>query len=258
MAADDYFGELRSIISSPASEASWEALCSKLDAAMRQQPERTRAELIPYLRAQLERWPRAHLRVAPEGWIDSALSGAHVAQLELVTTIVIQLRYLSAAELKALFHHHRLTAVRHISLWTVGLGAEQLQELLSAPVATQLQELHLGRNELGDRGVELICQHSSKLLALRVLSLPENDIGSGGAWALAQSTLLDRLERLNLYANHIGEEGLLSLAAAPIHGPLELELRDNAMTRESAQALSRATFLPPQLRELWASYSEQG
>lgn len=256
MAADDYFGELRSIISSPASEASWEALCSKLDAAMRQQPERAIEELIPYLSAQLERWPRAHLRVAPQAWIDNALNGEHVAQLELVTTIVIQLRYLSAEELKALFHHHPLTAVRHISLWTVGLGAKQLQELLRAPVAAQLQELHLGRNELGDRGVELLCQHSSKLLALRVLSLPENDIGSSGASSLAQSSLLERLERLNLYANHIGEEGLLSLAAAPIHGPLDLELRDNAISAVSAKALADADFLPAHIRARWASVAD--
>lgn len=255
MAADDYFGELRSIFSTHASAASWEALCAAVDAAMHQQPERARDELIPYLSAQLERWP-APLRVAPQAWIELAISGARVAQLELVTTIVIQLKYLSDDELKALFHHHKLTALRQVSLWTVGLGAKQLQELLRAPVAAQLQELHLGRNELGDRGVELLCQHSSKLLALRRLSLPENDIGSSGAQALARSSLLERLERLNLYANHIGEEGLLSLAAAPIKGPLELELRDNAMSAVSAKALADADFLPASIRALWASYGE--
>lgn len=253
MAADDYFGELRSIFSTPASAASWESLCSKVDAAMRAQPERATTELIPYLSAQLKSWP-AHLRLAPPDWLERALLGATLPELELVSTIVIQLRYVAPGELKTLLLNHKLPDLKQLSLWTVGLRAEQLSELLNAPVATQLEELHLGRNDLSDRGVELLCKHSSKLLALRTLSLPENDIGSRGAWALAQSPLLERLERLNLYANHIGEEGLLSLSTAPINGPLELELRDNAMTPENAKALSGAAFLPAHIRELWAKY----
>ena len=253
MAADDYFGELRSIFSTPASAASWEALCSKVDAAMRAQPERATTELIPYLSALLKPWPD-HLRVAPPTWLERALIGELLPELELVSTIVIQLRYVATGELKALLQNHALPDLRQLSLWTVGLRAEQLSELLNAPVATQLKELHLGRNDLSDRGVELLCKHSSKLLALRTLSLPENDIGSRGAWALAHSPLLERLERLNLYANHIGEEGFLSLATAPINGPLELELRDNAMTPASANALAGAAFLPEPIRALWASY----
>jgi hypothetical protein len=61
------FGELRSLLQRPPSEATWLELCELLERAWLDHPEAVENTLLPYAAQALSRWPDA-LRKMPGNW----------------------------------------------------------------------------------------------------------------------------------------------------------------------------------------------
>lgn len=125
----------------------------------------------------------------------------------------------------AAFAAGTLGRLRLLDLENNGVGAAGLAALLhswsiaassSSTTPLRLQHLHLGRNELGDRGVQLLGQAlgllSGSSSSLETLSLPSNALtadGDSANWAGLEGT--GSLRTLDLSHNPMGPEGVRGL-----------------------------------------------
>lgn len=245
------FGELRSLFATTPSAEGFAAICEHVSAALAQDAARTSQELFPFLKAQLRAWP-ASIKLAPARWVERALDGAPSPGLSLCTRLDLSMIYLEADQLERLLSISELGALRVLNLWSMGLAERQLIALFKSPYCPQLSVLNLSRNHLDDAAVVRLFRASGRFIKLKRLSLAQNDLGAGCTGAIVAAPLIERLSHLNLYGNHIGDEGALRLSEAPIKGPLDLELRENAISASGAQALASASFLTEAQRKRWA------
>jgi Ran GTPase-activating protein (RanGAP) involved in mRNA processing and transport len=100
---------------------------------------------------------------------------------------------------------------------------------LLLPLGSQVQELHLSFNSIGDQGLFLLAQRMTQMVQLKVLNLAGNQIGDPGAsrlsGALTEATALQSsLFNLDLGQNNIGDKGALALAAS-VGGDTKMALR---------------------------------
>jgi uncharacterized protein (TIGR02996 family) len=101
----------------------------------------------------------------------------------------------------------RLAPIRTLTLSRTG---DLLARVAALPELGRLAELHLWRNDLGDREAAVLAA-SPHLAGLKVLELRYNQIGPAGAAALAGSPHLGQLVSLDLYANPVGPDGVTVL-----------------------------------------------
>ena len=145
-----------------------------------------------------------------------------------------------------------------------------------------LQILRLGGNNLGPDGAALLAAPlSEEGCAICELSLPQNSLGAEGAEALAPVAASSaRLRVLDVSLNNLGDRGVKALAAALIDstppaqraplllppsdvasclcGLVELNLSQNRLTGECADALARGLLTRPHLATLRLQKNELG
>jgi serine/threonine protein kinase/hemoglobin-like flavoprotein/Ran GTPase-activating protein (RanGAP) involved in mRNA processing and transport len=133
-----------------------------------------------------------------------------------------------------------LIALRSLSLDGLGAEASLIASLFHTPYLTNLEELSLKSNKLGDEGlIEL--SGISALGRLVRLSLQDNGIGFRGAAALATSPLAAHLSSLDLSFNELGDAGAEALADGKSwHQLQEIHLRSNGIGFGGAAALLTA------------------
>jgi len=90
---------------------------------------------------------------------------------------------------------------------------------LLLPLGSQVQELHLAFNNIGDQGLIMLAQRLPRMKELKVLNLSGNKIGDPGASRLSGALtdggdIARTLVNLDLGQNHIGDKGALTIAAA--------------------------------------------
>ncbi|XP_043563086.1 NLR family, CARD domain containing 5 isoform X2 [Chiloscyllium plagiosum] len=104
-------------------------------------------------------------------------------------------------------------SLQSISLYECGIEAPQLLRL--APIIKQcsdLVELHLFRNKIGNKGAEILAAILPVFQRLKKLSLEAIDINSQGMVTLAASLCKCRnIKEINLSQNELGEEGATEL-----------------------------------------------
>ncbi|GCC33448.1 hypothetical protein chiPu_0011917 [Chiloscyllium punctatum] len=104
-------------------------------------------------------------------------------------------------------------SLQSISLYECGIEAPQLLRL--APIIKQcsdLVELHLFRNKIGNKGAEILAAILPVFQRLKKLSLEAIDIDSQGMVTLAASLCKCRdIKEINLSQNELGEEGATEL-----------------------------------------------
>ena len=120
-------------------------------------------------------------------------------------------------------------------------GAEILPELVSS--CPTLQQLHLGGNPLGLDGAQAVASLLYRPSALTSLDLGACELGTEGAATVIKAVAEGAagLQSLGMYYNRIGDAGALQVAAAlPRHGCEDLtalDLSDNEIGDEGAVAL---------------------
>lgn len=111
------------------------------------------------------------------------------------------------------------------------------QGVAPGPEPTSLRELNLSYNDLGDGGARALAAWP-QLARLTKLQLFGCKIRDAGVAALVSSTHLSGLTALSLGQNRVGLEGAKALAASPhLDGMRELNLRECSMDHESAGLL---------------------
>lgn len=201
------FGDLRSLLQRPPTQATWARLCELLDELER---ARLEEEVFPYIEGRARAWPD-ELRVAPQRWVERAVEGGQVVPFWSV--------------------------VRALDLSCQYLGAGQVIELLASPRLARVTHLDLSHNRIEERGAVILAQESS-ILGLVELRLAFNHIGPRGAGTLARAGALEGVEVLELEANDLGERGALALAEASWLGEVRaLNLIQNGIGSRGVEAL---------------------
>ena len=128
-----------------------------------------------------------------------------------------------------------LSAVRILDLENNQLENRDLAALADSPHLPALRTLYLWCNRIGDEG---LCSLVSGQLQLEQLDLSNNLLNNDGVIRLADSLFFDRLRRLVLSSNRIGDPGGSALAAAPYGRQLvSLDLSKNSLSAEVMAAL---------------------
>ncbi|MHB1424634.1 MAG: TIGR02996 domain-containing protein [Gemmataceae bacterium] len=116
------------------------------------------------------------------------------------------------------------------------LKARDMVELAASPYLEGLTALFLGRNNLGDEGVESLAQ-APWLVRVQILDLTDNGLSDRGVRALAESPYLVKLAMLNLRRNSLSRAGIEMLRdSRNLSRTIRLEYDpplENALTEES-------------------------
>lgn len=152
------------------------------------------------------------------------------------------------SELARLVQYPLPAQITSLDLTSNRLTAEHMAILGAAPWWSQIRELSLQFNQLGDAGTRRLAQFAFG--RLRVLQLGANRIGPEGVRAIARSATLADLTQLGLNVNQAGDLGVRFLAREAVLSKLAvLDLSANAIGEEGAVELARSTRLPA-LRQL--------
>ena len=127
---------------------------------------------------------------------------------------------------------------------------------------TNLNELELGGNEIGDKGIIILSKGLINLMKLEILDLRENNICSKGMKFLSESlNHLKYLKIINLNWNSISDEGLIYLSKVNFPHLTNLLLKENHIKEKGMKcfALNLKNF--PQLKYLdleWNNIKGEG
>ena len=133
------FGELRSLLQRPPSEANWLELCELLERAWLDHPEELEHTLLPYTAQALSRWPDA-LRKMPGNWQHYLTSQNTYPPSLLLRTI--RLRPMDLAPWRRLLSWLDTAAITSLDVSMAKLGPLQLARL---ELLSLLKGFHLVR-----------------------------------------------------------------------------------------------------------------
>ena len=120
------------------------------------------------------------------------------------------------------------------------IGHRGAARLAVSPLMQRLAVLRLDDNHLCDDGVEALLLFRPAALGLTTLSLRWNSVGSLGARALSEQSVLPHLAALHLGNNAVGDDGARALAnAAGLRQLTELRLEYNGIGAAATAALRR-------------------
>ena len=195
-ALSEPFGELRSLLQRPPSIGVWARLCRVVESW---DEGEFIIKALPYVLDHLDQgWPDA-LRRAPQHWVDAVLCGeSRERPWEMVRSI--EIRALPLDELVALES-------------TPAEGDEALDLFVRSGALAHARSLFVTDLGITDAGLGSLLRRP-EIEGVRALSLQGNHLGASGVFALAHSTHVSELERLDLRSNHWGgyEEAIIQLA----------------------------------------------
>ena len=136
-----------------------------------------------------------------------------------------------------------LPNIRDLDLGNNRLKSSHVSALLTSSDFRALETLSFRSNSLGDDPEELA--NLPALPLLEELNLWSNHLGNNGAIALSTSPVLTTLRSINLRHNYIGERGVEALLSSPHLGNLEtLDLSVNRLDSKAIALLARTDALP--------------
>jgi Ran GTPase-activating protein (RanGAP) involved in mRNA processing and transport len=125
-----------------------------------------------------------------------------------------------------------------------------------------LRELHLGENELGDEGVQIVAEGVLQSTSLRVLDVRANGITPAGALSLqGVVTRSPHVVALRASGNDLGNQGAAALARGlsnPTCVLQTLDLSDNGVDDEGSQSIAAMLKRNASLQELNLSFNPIG
>jgi len=139
----------------------------------------------------------------------------------------------------ALAHFPHLVHLRALDLGENPIGTEGITELTATQFLAPVERLDLHCCRIGPGGAAALGMASSQAQRLTRLVLWDNQIGDSGAALLAASSCVAWLNDLDLTYNNIGDEGARALADSPHLTSLRvLDLRSNQIGDRGAEALA--------------------
>jgi uncharacterized protein (TIGR02996 family) len=187
-----------------------------------------------------------------QSWSEKELA-AFVSRLLRIEDLHLAVGPIGTSEL------FRLALPNLRELHVTGAAGFALDVLAGNPTLGKLEELRLEPpNPLEDgepspitlEGLRAVCR-SPHLGNLTRLRLRRTDFGDDGVRELIDSGLLSRLNLLDLPNGAITDEGAALLALRPELAAMEVDLRDNALTRECVELLEAAG------EEIYASHQHE-
>lgn len=162
------FGDIRSLLQEPPSSQGWEALCALFERA----PESmAREQLLPYVRAHLERhWPY-ELRAWNKSWTRRVIRGNTILVAGLASACDLRNRQLDRESVELLARHDYIYGLRSLNLSENHHLGESLEQLALLPMLRDVHELNIGDCHTArhrDVSVFLDSPHLSKLKALNL------------------------------------------------------------------------------------------
>jgi len=137
-----------------------------------------------------------------------------------------------------------------------GIGAQGAITMAKTLNWENIRELHLGGNQIGNRGTVAIAKSIGG--CLEKLSLYNNNIGVVGAQAITDAvSRTKKLKTLWIHDNQFGNEGVSKIAGVAF-SLQELWLGDNMIGEEGMQQLAKALDGPASLQSLWLHNNEIG
>lgn len=229
------FGTLRSLIQSPGTQ-SWRRICGLLDRYWLQwETPFVREQLVPYVEAHMDHWPRELLRYAQHSWVHDAMCGRDVPQLQYATAMHFVSQDPSKGRLGALSRSPYLGRMRRVD-FDRGFDQDRVLTILGAKSLGKLEWLNLGsvRLELealelfahacpGARVLDLTAVHPRVLEVVtsrafpqaRAITLARNAIGDARLLAWARSNVFQHMEKLDVGENKITYAGAHQLSTMP-------------------------------------------
>ena len=107
-----------------------------------------------------------------------------------------------------------LSVLSFLDYYDAPLTANDAAALAKSPYLHGLSALYLGRNSLGDEGVEALAQ-APWLVGVTVLDLSDNGLSDRSLHALAKSPYAVNLRRLFLQSNYFSSDGIDALTSSP-------------------------------------------
>ena len=107
-----------------------------------------------------------------------------------------------------------LSVLGFMDYYDAPLTASDVTLLAASPYLDGLVALYLGRNSLGDEGVETLA-HAPWMSGVKILDLTDNGLSDRGAHALAESPHLMNLQTLLVRRNSFSRAGIAALTNSP-------------------------------------------
>ena len=118
------------------------------------------------------------------------------------------------------------------------LNQKNLESLTKSALVSNLKQLRLPRNNLGNQGVKYIFE-CDRLRHIRKLDLSSNNISEDGVEAIANSPNFPNLMSLDLRINKLGNKGFKTLIMSSNYPSLtDLKLDMNKLEEKGAQAMT--------------------
>lgn len=168
--------------------------------------------------------------------------------LERLTRLDISYNELGDARLSKLLSQHDVTSLRSLNLWNTSLEGDFHEVICEKDPLPNIERLDLGNNRLKSTQACALLEGGS-FQSLRELSFRSNSLGDDPD-ELSKLPMLPNLEALNLWSNHLGNNGAIALAASPILSTLRsINLRHNYLGIRGVEALLSSPHLE-QVEEL--------
>lgn len=197
------FGDIRSLLQEPPSSQGWEMLCALFERA----PESmAREQLLPYVRAHLERhWPQ-ELRVWNKSWTRRVIRGNTILVAGLASECDLRNRQLDKQSMELLARHDYIYGLRSLNLSENHHLGEGLEQLAQLPMLRDVQELNIGDcHTARHRDVSMFLD-SPLLRKLKVLDLGYYGGLNDHLRLLGTSEVRHTLEALSCSIYHKAEE----------------------------------------------------
>jgi hypothetical protein len=182
----------------------------------------------------------------PLAGLQKALPWLREPALERLEALGLDAGDLDAESVTELLTIPDLSRLRDLGLSSQPVGGAAMAALTGAP-RERLESLRICHCGLRPRDVARLVEWLPA--AVRDLDVGSNELGNGGARALAESPAIGRLRALTVSGCRIGDQGATALARAPLGYLRALDLSHNPIRAAGGLALAESPFLE-KLREL--------
>lgn len=235
---DDWFSECRWLLTDAPSAELWKRIITLWNRTRLPKDEKEVA--LSYLSSQFSHWPLQVVRLPPKTWIRPKKKLSPQKSMLLCNTIDVGALALPKDSLARLLRSENIQHIQRLQLAytqdAVSFAPKNIQKMspcklkvldlrdtniddegliawLQTGALSELEELYLQVTKISDKSMEALFT-TYPLAHLRVLDIRHTEITHRTAECISKAPLSRQLRALHMYANDVGEQGLMWLADA--------------------------------------------